>query len=260
MRIISMVAVVISALANSAYASQLSYSDFSNTANIDLNGSAVVVQDGANKSIRLTPAAPNQAGSAFTTQLVDVGSFTTNFQFHISNNGSFKGDGLTFEIQAISPTFVGGQGGGIGSGGSPSVVVEFDDHQNNEFQDAPETHLGIDFNGNMVSVATAVTPTRFDDGNIWYAKIGYDGSTLSVWANETGTFSNTPMLSYPLNIGQMLGQTTAYVGFTSGTGAGYADHDIQSWTFNSSPTPEPSSLAVATLMMGLLLRRRPFAR
>jgi hypothetical protein len=44
-------------------------------------------------------------------------------------------------------------------------------------------------------------------------------------------------LSYQEDLSQLLGSTDAYVGFTSGTGAEYADHDVLAWDFSNCYAP-----------------------
>lgn len=66
-----------------------------------------------------------------------------------------------------------------------------------------------------------------------------------------------------------LGSTDAFVGFTSGTGSGWANHDVVNWTFRdtfepiTTAVPEPASWALMILGVGgvgaALRRRRAFA-
>jgi len=75
------------------------------------------------------------------------------------------------------------------------------------------------------------------------------------------------VLSYAnLDLAAVLGTNNAFVGFTSGTGAANANHDIVSWEFRDTfqpvdvpvETPEPAPLALLGFgLLGLgLLRKR----
>ena len=51
--------------------------------------------------------------------------------------------------------------------------------------------------------------------------------------NQTGIRPVVPLLSHRILLRNTLGSDMAYVGFTSGTGGSFANHDIVSWTFHS---------------------------
>ena len=69
-----------------------------------------------------------QAGSALRPSPVDVGGFTTSFEFQVGDAPSWwLGDGLTFVLQNAGPEAVGVAGGGLGyTGIGRSVAVKFD--------------------------------------------------------------------------------------------------------------------------------------
>jgi hypothetical protein len=54
-------------------------------------------------------------------------------------------------------------------------------------------------------------------------------------------------------LSDVLGSTNAFVGFTSGTGAAFANHDVISWEFRDtfSPVDVPEPMSVALLALGL---------
>ena len=149
------------------------------------------------------------------------------------------------------------------SGISPSVGVEFDNWRNG--WDPNTNHLGIDVNGSVSSLATSNPVARLDDGNLWYAWVDYDGTTLAVRANQTGVRPASPDLSLALDLPGIIGTTSAYVGFTAGTGAAYGNHDIVSWEYRdqsapiSGAVPEPITMVAIGLAIaseGRYVRKR----
>lgn len=230
----------------------LNYANFSSVAGLTLNGSAS--QQG--NTLQLTPSSANKSGSAFSTATVglnNLSSFSTRFQFQISSPagiGDSDGtgaDGLVFVVQTVANN-VGGAGGGIGYAGiSPSLGIEFDTYNNGAGDNNNGNHVGIDLNGSVDSVGT-VTPeaTRFNDGSVWTAWVDYNGGSgdLEVRYNQTGVRPSGANVSYNLDLATQLGTPNAFVGFTSGTGAGYGDHRILNWQLVADfrPIDEPTSV------------------
>jgi hypothetical protein len=191
--------------------------------------------------LRVTPAQFSQSGSAFSTTLIPLGagaSFSTFFSFRISGSAFGGADGIVFVVQPVSST-VGGSGGGIGySGISNSLGVEFDTWDNGTAAGDPNaSHVGFDLNGSVNSVQTALIAPPLDDGNIWYAWIDYDGAVLELRLSQINARPVAPTLSRPLSLATILGTTSAFVGFTSGTGAAFSNHDILTWRFDNAFGP-----------------------
>lgn len=227
--------------------SQISISDFSTASGLQLNGNAAIV----GPALRLTPATTSQAGSAFSTSSVTLAanvSFSSFFTFRITSSGGIidgdgtGADGLVFVVQTNSNN-VGGLGGGIGYLGVPnSLGVEFDTWDNGPgFGDPNGNHVNFDFGGTFSSTATAaLIPTRMNNGSIWSAWVDYDGTTdtLELRLVESSVIRpGSALLTANVDLALVLGSVNAFVGFTSGTGAAFGNHDILSWEFRDTFSP-----------------------
>jgi hypothetical protein len=218
-------------------ATVFNFTDFTNCTTLQINGNAACTGG----VLRVTPANFSQSGSAFSTTLIPLGagaSFSTFFSFRISGSNFGGADGIVFVVQPVAST-VGGAGGGIGYSGIPnSLGVEFDTWDNGIAAGDPnDSHVGIDLNGSVNSVQTALIAPPLDNGNIWYAWIDYDGAVLELRLSQVNARPVVPTLSRSLSLATILGTTSAYVGFTSGTGAAYSNHDILTWRFDNAFGP-----------------------
>ena len=235
------------------------FSDFSSTAGLVRNASATGnVNNGVdpNPVLRLTSAIPSDSGSAFSQVTLNASNFSTFFQFRITNPGGVAdsqgqsgADGIVFVIQPVSSS-LGGSGVGIGYEGIPtSVGVEFDTWDNDASNGFPSVadpstnHIGVDLNGDVHSVQTIDIADRFDNGNLWSVWIDYNGATLEIRANETGSRPVSPTISRALDVPSIIGQSNAFVGFTSGTGGAWGNHYIVDWEYRDAFNPIDTSSA-----------------
>jgi hypothetical protein len=249
----------LSFLASPGWTGIITYPDFSSTSGLTLKGVAASLNNGmdSNPVLRVATTTTSSGGSAFTNSMFDVSYFSTTFDVRISDSGGaldsdglLGGEGFVFVIQTVSASELGGLGGSLGYGGiSPSVGIEFD-----IFDSGGETgnHIGINQNGNLSSLAT-VDATPFNDGHRQSFEISYDGTDLIVTAGGAE-------LSYALDIPSIVGDASAYVGFTAAsTGDAFANFDIISWEFNyGNPIPAPGAVLLGSIGIGIVswLRRR----
>ncbi|MBI3661256.1 hypothetical protein HY230_12400 [Candidatus Acetothermia bacterium] len=229
----------------------VNFKDFADLSSLVLNGVTATINSrpvvfNGRTVLRLTNNL-GQRGGAFLNKsipLLDGStglSFSTAFQFQMTNpqgtsdDDGQGADGLAFVI-ATSPASLGGFGIGIGySGINPSVVVEFDTYNNGSIDGNSGNHVGINLNGNLASVVLQPVIERMNNGAIWYAWIDYDGTTkqLAVRLSRTAVRPATPLVSRTVDIAAILRQSTAFLGFTSGTGNASNDHDIRAWEFKT---------------------------
>lgn len=247
-----------------ANALDIDFADFGSVAGLQLNGDAAQVGN----VLRLVPASSYQSGSAFSTvplSLNNLSSFSTYFSFKLSNpggiidNDGIGADGLVFVVQTLANN-VGGAGGGLGySGIQKSVGVEFDTWNNGMGLGDPDgNHVAVDFNGDLSpAYGTTSIPTRMNDGQVWHAWVDYEGASGSLEVRLSGAPIRPPVPLIDLNVdlGAILGQPDAFVGFTAGTGAAWGDHDVLSWKFASDYLPigiPDQGAALPALMLGCL--------
>ena len=215
------------------------------------NGSAKITPGLHGSILQLTTASGSESGSVFTTDQIGFDSryrFKTFFQFQMTDPGGLgAADGMTFVLQREGPTAVGANGGDLGYLGiAPSVGVEFDTFYN----------PGIDINNNTVSIVMGGEMSDLDpstpygvtncsnptgvfgcmaNGDVWSVWIDYDGTTLDLAIADNSTTRPANLISYPIDIAPLLGESSAYVGFTAATGAGWENHYILFWHFAAAP-------------------------
>ncbi len=291
------VACAATAAALSAHADGVTFNDFSSTAGLTLKGNAGTAVSADGTVLRLTPASPSQAAAAYSTTPITLGTndtFSTTFNFRFTQPGGWDpADGITF-VLAANPSGLGGAGVGMGYSGVPnSVAIEFDTYNNTGYglgadDGKSSNHVSIDTGGNLANANLTnvygntscgfpsggnpnqddyTAPGCMSNGDVWKVTIGYDGTGLSLQIQDGAMLADTIYSNLPIDIASALGTNQAYVGFTSGTGAGWENHDILSWEFSNttqlgppSPVPEPAPAALmllgAALVSTFAVRRR----
>ncbi len=206
---------------------------FADVSDLTFNGSAR--QNGT--KLELTDGVNWEAGSVFYNTPVSLASFRTAFDFQLTNPDA---DGMTFTIQGVGPTALGSAGGGLGYGPDPgggpttnisaSAAIKFDLY-NNIGEGVNSTGLftngaapglpSVDLNGSGIDLHS---------GHVLNVGVTYNGATLRVTITDNTTGA-TATQAYTVNLPQLIGAPTGYVGFTGGTGGLAVIQDILSWTF-----------------------------
>jgi hypothetical protein len=197
--------------------------------NAQLNGSMLEITDGG-----LT-----EDSSAWYATRVNVQSFVNDFTFQVTPGTT--ADGFTFALQANNTAAIGAGGGSLGYGpvqvGDPggipnSLAIKFDLYDN--------VGEGINSTGLYVNGVSPLLPADdltasgidLHSGNIFAVHMTYDGTSLILSITDTVTnavFTKTYTIDIPNTLGTNV--TTAYAGFTGGTGGVSATQNILTWTF-----------------------------
>jgi fibronectin type 3 domain-containing protein len=210
------------------------------------NGSAKI----NGTSAELTDGGGLESGSFFSTNPVDVTSFSNEFTFQLLNPNA---DGFTFCIQGVGPTALGPGGGGLGygpdsPGGTPgilsSMAIKFDLY-NNDGEGSDSTGEYTDgVSPTVPAIDLSNTGINLHSGDVFEVLMNYDGTTLNVFITDTNTGASASQ-SYAVNLPQVIGSGTGYVGFTGGTGGATAIQNILTWDYSPTaavPPAAPSNL------------------
>jgi len=221
----------------------INYGSGFTAAGLTLNGVAAL----NGTRLRLTNSGANQAGTGWFSTPVSVSSFTTDFTFQLGAIGtSAYGNGITFVIQNAGPSAIGPTGGGLGYGpdnvtnasssaNTPigkSVAIKFD-IINNAGEGTNSTGLYQNGSSPTMPAVTLGGGVNLRSGDTFKAHITYDGTTLTLALTDQVNTTQTFTTSWTVNIPSVVGGSTAYVGFTGGTGGSVANQDVITWTYSS---------------------------
>jgi hypothetical protein len=148
--------------------------------------------------------------------------------------GGTGADGIVFVLKAIGTPSLGDPGSGMGylGLGQNSIGIAFDTWYNPELGDISSNHVGIDESYTVLAQQN-VTPD-FNNGNVWYTWVDYDGITLQISYSESDVKPASPQLTQQIDLRSLLGSSAVQMGFTAGTGAAWENQDILFWNLNGS--------------------------
>ena len=222
------------------------YISFSN-GTINTNGNVTPVISNAGSTLELTDNNLSEAASWFATNKVAIGSFTASFDYQATPQGGGLADGIAFILQddPRGSSALGGNGSSLGygpaqdaTGGaaiSPSAAVEFNLYVATS-PHVPGTSFATD--GGYGSYNPTGNVDFADTGDEIQVVLNYNGAlteTLTDLVNGN-TFSTT----YDnVDLAQILGSDTAYVGFSAATGGSESTQTVSNFTFTAEASPPP---------------------
>ena len=174
--------------------------------------------------MRVTPALSTRSGATYFGTPQTPAPFVVEFDFNFNNAAGLGGgaDGLVFVV-AENPV-LGGAGVGIGYSGAlgTSFAVEFDTYYNGGV-DPNNNHLAVNWNGGFRPTAVPVNGPWMNNSGTHHATVRFDGTSL-LSVTLVGPTDEVTTLSQNVPPEAIPSQYT--FGFTSGTGGGWANHDI----------------------------------
>jgi hypothetical protein len=188
--------------------------------------------------MRLTDGQNSEASSSFDAIPIGTGPFTTTFTLKdVPNNGA--ADSLCFVIQN-DPRGTAALGGGGGSGGYEGIInsicIKFDLYTHGSHNSSTGLFTGGQNPAGDATKDVPLAPIDLRTGDPIQVTLTYDGATLTETVKDTIT-NQILIHTYSLNLGQVIGGNTAYVGFTGATGGENATQDVLSWSGQFSQAP-----------------------
>jgi hypothetical protein len=197
--------------------------------------------------LQLTNGYTSDTGSAFVTYKLNIQAFTTQFQFQLSNP---QADGITFTIQGSKPGAIGPFSGALGFATIPnSVAIKFDFY-NDQGEGADSTGLYI--NGaepTIPALNLSTSGINLGSGDLMGVNLNYDGVNLEMTITDEVTAATWSCV-WQVNIPQIVGGTTAYVGFTGSTQTLTASQKIATWTYTALAPGQPVATATPVIFPG----------
>jgi hypothetical protein len=235
---------------------EFAFDDFSSTQGLQL------VSDAGKKGsvLRLTRAEDFKSGAAWFVQKQAVANgFETTFRFQLTDQGGLGdgADGFAFVLQSVGPNAIAGRGSaggfalgdGVGDRRKPgipnSIAVFFDTFRNRDGKDPSDNYIAICTIGRPNEMKwppprlALNRKLKFElkDGKAHAVRIGYKPPILTV------DVDGAQVLMSPVDLATVLDESgQAYIGFTASTGAGYENHDILNWSFQSAGSDVASDL------------------
>ncbi len=262
-RLCPLAAFVSALIPSFANADILGFGDFSGfTINTSDANSPAALFPNANplgSKIELTNDATNEGRSIFANAPQEIADFTASFTYQEIDGHADSGNsvGVAFVIQdssagphAIAP--FGGTGPLLGYGGiAPSLAVTL--------ELGTPTASGLFTGGILASGSPHTAPVNLLSGDSINVMLAYNGGTTLSETIVDGPNSYSTILSLPSNLSALLGNPTAFIGFTAGAYDFQFDQQyVSNFTFTS--VPEPSALALASVgaagLVGVVAHRR----
>ena len=183
--------------------------------------------------LELTDGGTDEASSVFYGSPLSVERFTTDFTFQLTNPAA---DGFTFTIQNAGLDALGSHGGGLGYEGiGESVAIKFDLH-NNSGEGSNSTGLYVGGAAPTVPAISLPSNVNLHSGDSMDAHITYDGTTLILTLTDLTT-KVTFSQPFTIDIPGTVGGSSAYFGFTGGTGQQSSTQQILNWSYEPVLVP-----------------------
>ncbi|MEL6347645.1 MAG: MopE-related protein, partial [Myxococcota bacterium] len=188
------------------------------------NGDAEQILDG-DGYIQLTPAEPNQAGSAFLSSPVTTDDFRVSFTMEMGSGTGAEGLAFLF-LDESDPTVLTDRNRGyeLGAYGLSGYGIEFDTARNTVVDDPNDNHTALLDVSDFTSLANATTITGLSNGGEISVLVTFTRGDVALYLDGDLAFDHT-ITDYALE--------TLLFGFSSATSSDYDAHIIDDFVLST---------------------------
>ena len=204
--------------------------------NFTLNGSATSL---GNNTYQMTTAINNDFASIWNNSMIDLSqSFQIEAELNFGTKDATGADGMAFVLQQFGTSYSPLSGGPDFANLNPSIIVEFDTWNNQNYNDINDDHVAIlkdgSSNHNINSLLSPVSLGNIEDGAWHTTTLNWDPFSQNLTINFDGIQVAT--LNYDIIQNIFNGNSAIYWGFTATTG-GSNNNQIIRFTNTSTFSP-----------------------
>jgi len=195
-----------------------------------------VTGTGLSSVLTLTDNNGGEGTSAFNTVQQNIGNFVAAFTYAAGGNKSADGAAFVVHNDPRGAGAVGDGGGSLGYGGGGTIKPSFAAELNLYTGGGNPTGEFLVTNG-ATGTYNNTAPVNPGSGSPINATVSYNGAKYAFTLSDgTNTYTQTKFI----NLTNLLGSNTGYVGFTGGTGGAVASQTITNFQFTANAAAVPA--------------------
>jgi gliding motility-associated-like protein len=204
--------------------------------NFTLNGSATSL---GNNTYQMTTTINNDFASIWNSSMLNLNqAFQINAELNFGTKDATGADGMAFVLQQSSTSYAPTLGNADFAIIDPSLIVEFDTWNNQNYNDINDDHIAILKDGssdhNVNSLLNPISLGNIEDGNWHTTTINWDPLAQNLTIDFDGV--QVAILNYDIVQNIFNNNSAVYWGFTATTGG---SNNNQSVRFSNTTTFNP---------------------
>ena len=195
----------------------------------------------AGNVLTLTDGAGGETRSFFFNNPLYIGAFTASFIYQAGGNKAADGAAFCIQNDPLGPSALGGGGGQLGVGPTPSIAPSIELELNLFTGNNEKVGYMLATNGNTGSGGgngNYIAPgnVQINSGDPITVMVNFDNPEITLTFSDAVARTSFTTNLYVGNLPQRLGTNAAYIGFTAADGGSSSIQTISNFSFLSFPT------------------------